>query len=175
MLSYALHKQAEYAPGIQQRDIFGDPTALQSKDLVKFFLQEHHADVAGKHFDLRLGDKNRKLYSWAVPKGLPEPKQKHFAKQTFLHDEGYGGFSGRIGAKYGRGRVYSRLKGSAYISKSDDNGITFFAKTDRGPERFRLQKLKNQHDWLLINATPEGGVDMTILPNEVAEEFFKNG
>jgi hypothetical protein len=142
------------APGIQDR-VYGDPTSLSTGDLVKFFVQEHQAQRSGLHHDVRLGNKNRKLFSWAVRKGLPKPGEKHLGKQTFLHDEGYGAFSGELKSKYGRGIVKSKIKGKALITNVDNNGITFVTTIEDRPQKFRIQKVKNDRNWLIINVTSD--------------------
>ena len=164
------------APGIQQR-IYGNPTDLSVGDLVKFYVQEHLAERAKLHTDVRLGNKKRKLYSWAVRKGLPEPGQKHFGAQTFLHDEGYGPFSGIIKSRYGRGLVTSKIQGKALITNVDDKGITFATATEGTPQRFRLQRLKGERDWLLINVTPTKSdkykkINYRHVPAEDVEQLF---
>jgi len=153
------------APGIQKRK-YGDPTSLSIGDLVKFFVQEHDAQRAGWHEDVRLGNKKRKLYSWALRKGLPKPGEKHCGTQTFLHDEGYGSFSGELKSKYGRGVVKSRIKDNALITNRDDKGITFTTGKDK-PQKFRLQKLKNG-GWLFINVSPKEEEQKEVRENKKA-------
>ena len=140
------------APGISKRK-YGDPTSLSIGDEVKFFVQQHDAERAGNHSDVRLGNKARKLYSWAVRKGLPPPGKKHYGAQTFLHDEGYGGFSGEIKSVYGKGFVQSKLKSKVIILNVDDKGLTFVTREDV-PQKYRLQRIDDaKRGWLLINVT----------------------
>lgn len=54
-------------------------------------IQEHHARVRGKHFDLRLNDPNSlHAYSWAISK-LPEPGEKVPAIEQPTHSKKYMG------------------------------------------------------------------------------------
>lgn len=165
------------AQGIPKKE-YGDPLTLQAGELVKLFAQQHQADRAGLHTDFRLGNNQGGLYSWAFRKGIPEPGKKHGGKQTYLHEESYGPFSGTIPEGYGKGTVTSTLKGKALITSVDRDGLTFVTAHERNPQRFRLQQTNaDDLSWLLINVTPtapveEPKVHYTRIPVEDVEKLF---
>jgi len=70
-----------------------------------FVVQEHIADRAGFHHDLRLEDGGA-LESWAIPKGIPITSgAKRLAIHTHTHPLDYKEFEGEITEGYGKGTV----------------------------------------------------------------------
>jgi hypothetical protein len=145
------------------REAFGIPDALDFGDLSKiapgqmldFVLQAHKAQRAGPHLDLRFGNEETGLYSWAVRKGLPEPKKKHLAIQQPQHEYSYRLFSGEITEGYGKGKVETEL-GTILIDKIDKDKVIFTRADKRDMQRFALVRVPKYGDkkWLLINITP---------------------
>lgn len=112
----------------------------------EFGVQEHHANRAGKHFDLRLGDpKSNKAYSWAV-RYWPKPGEKRLAIRQPDHTIPYMDWQGKIPTGYGAGTVKVKYRGQAAIQKSSPSKINFVV--DSG--KFTLIKTKGD-SWLLLN------------------------
>ena len=178
MVSTLLQKIAKaYAPGILAKKDMGNYKDLSIGDLVDYYEQEHHAVRSKKHSDIRVGTPATRLFSWAVRKGVPEPGKKHYAAQQPLHEHSYGSFEGMLPSGYGQGRVYSKVKGKALITNVDDTGITFVTAHGKYPERFRLQRMGEGKDWLLINVTPTKEVGLakehyTVVPKEDVKKLF---
>lgn len=74
----------------------GNLGKLLNNQVYDYVVQEHDARRAGLHHDLRFGNKDTGLYSWAVPKGIPDQGKKHLAVQQPLHRHSYGTFEGEI-------------------------------------------------------------------------------
>lgn len=144
---------SEQAKGIPNRNKYGNLSRVKPGTVVPYFVQEHDAERAGKHFDMRLGSSDgRELLSWALKKGVPNAGQKYKAIRQPAHSPEYGHWEGKIESGYGKGTVKSKEKGKAYIVDADGDHISFVTAHSRYPERFRLQKTKK--GWLLINTTP---------------------
>jgi len=143
---------AEYAPGIPDKKRFDPIESIPKDKVLQYVLQKHLAEKAGKHDDLRFGDKS--LYSWAVPKGLPAPGEKRLALRQPQHSPDYAGFTGDIKSGYGKGRVSTTDRGTVVVSKATPKQINFTIAHRKHPENFTLIKTKNDQ-WLLINTTPQ--------------------
>jgi len=148
-------KVSRAAKGIPSRDDYGDLDKLVP-GLYDYFLQHHVAKRAGPHYDLRIGDKEQGLHSWAVPKGMPKDK-KHLAIHQPLHSHEYGRFAGTIPKGYGAGSVHKADEGKVLITKISPGAIHFTTAHRKHPERFSLIKTKGKN-WLLINSTPKDAV-----------------
>jgi ATP-dependent DNA ligase len=111
---------------------------------------------AKKHLDLRIGDPERGLHSWAVRKGIPEPGEKYYAAHNPIHDFSYGQFEGLLPRGYGAGTVRKVRDQKILITKASPTSVHFTTASDRYPERFVLVKMQTEKDkdWLLINTTP---------------------
>ena len=116
--------------------------------------QEHDARRAKKHTDFRLGSPEHRLFSWAVRKGIPEPGQKHYSALQPKHSWGYKDFEGILPTGYGAGTVKKLRENKILITKASPDAIHFTTADVKYPERFALIKMKDDKDWLLINATP---------------------
>ncbi len=141
------------AKGLPNPKDYGAIKNLKPGQIVPLFVQKHDADVAGQHHDLRLGDNQNKLLSWAVPKGIPSPGEKRLSVSQPLHSKNYGSWEGEIKSGYGKGKVTSELQGKALVTDVDNDHVSFVTAHEKYPQRFRLQKTKK--DWLLINTTPD--------------------
>jgi hypothetical protein len=144
------------AMGIPDRGDFGDPAGVVPGEVLDYFIQHHDARRAGPHYDLRAGDRDRGLYSWATKKELPKPGDRPIALYPQpVHAYDYGGFSGQIGHGYGTGTVELRKKGKLLITGTTPNAIHF---STAGPgtqvKRYAMVKPRSEHDksWLLVRA-----------------------
>jgi hypothetical protein len=145
----------EKALGIPDRNKFGDLRNILKSDFYDLVLQSHEAERAGKHLDLRIGNPEIGLISWAVRKGLPEPGKKHLAIRQPLHEYSYKDFSGEITEGYGKGKVETEL-GTILIDKVSRNKLVFTRADKRNQERYALVRTPKygKDKWLLINITP---------------------
>jgi hypothetical protein len=152
------------AKGIPNRDQLGDLTTLQAGQLLDWYVQHHKAYRAGPHYDVRFGTPQTGLFSWAVPRGLPEPGSKHLALQQPIHAHSYGSWEGEIPrGKYGGGTVTSEDVGKVLVDKVEPDKISFTVAHKKQPERYVLIKPKGmwKTDWLLINTTPTQPIEYT--------------
>jgi hypothetical protein len=180
-LSNVLDSQ-EFAPGIRRsKRIYGLPNITQKK-LWTMVTQEHQADRAGLHWDLRLVDPNTAYaHSWAVPKArLPKPGDRPvLAVRTPTHTENYAtnfGMGGprQIGKGYGKGTVEIKNKEPVAIENSSENRIKFERNAGKNPETFVLFKTKDDK-WLLKNTTKTGSVNMSPYQKGYVEALNKMG
>lgn len=168
--------------GIPDRKDYGDITKLKSGALSNLIVQLHEAIQAKTHHDVRIGDSDLGLLSWAVRKGLPEPGKKHFASQQPAHTFGYSQFQGYIKpGGYGAGKVTKERDEKILITSVSPNKIHFSTASKKHPERFVLVKPKTfrEHGWLLINITPTKLTPYqkihytSIAPDKVEKELAK--
>ncbi len=154
------------AEGIPDRSNYGDYTKLPVNTLLDYIRQLHLADKAGPHTDIRFGNKEHGLHSWAVRKGLPEPKKKHLAVHQPVHSHDYGGFEGEITEGYGKGTVKKEDTGKLILTKVEPNKIHMVLASKRMPERYVLVKPEKfgEKDWLLMNVTPTQAVPYEKVP-----------
>lgn len=154
-LRYLLQKPAS-AKGIPSRKNYGDLAQLQPGDLLDYIIQQHDAEVAGPHKDLRMGSPELGLFSWASRKGVPGVGEKTLAVRQPLHSYGYRKFEGRIpSGRYGGGLVRKEREGKLLITRVSDQAI-HFTEGSTG-KRFTLFKPKGaDQNWLLSQtASPE--------------------
>lgn len=160
-----LEKTAESAKGIPDKEKASSPSRIDRfsdpDKLTEFVIQEHDADQAGKHYDLRIADPNKRNtgLSWAVPKAEePKPGDKKLAIQQPDHDTSYFDFTGEIEDGYGKGEVKQKRRTKAEILEANNDRVKFNLYDKRVPEEFLLQKTDDedgpQSNWLLINNTP---------------------
>jgi bifunctional non-homologous end joining protein LigD len=141
------------AIGLPDPEEYGELSSIRKGAILDLITQLHNAKRAGLHTDLRLGDVNKGLYSWAVRKGLPKDKSKHLAVQQPLHEYSYKDFEGTIPEGYGAGEVKLDLVGKALITSTSPHHISFVTAHNKYPQSFRLQHTKD-NNWILINTTP---------------------
>jgi len=133
----------------------GDFSRFREGDTLDLVVQEHRADRAGKHFDVRIGTKDTGLLSWATRKGIPGPSGKVALFQQPVHRHEYGQFEGEIASGYGKGTVRKHDSGKLLVTKVDKGSIHLTRSDKRFPERFVLAKPRGDNKrWLLINSTP---------------------
>jgi len=140
------------AVGIPDRSDTGDLSKIKAGELLDWIIQEHQADRAGRHLDVRLGDKDKGLYSWATRKGMPEAGKPTALFRQPLHSHDYGEFEGEIPkGSYGAGTVRQQERGKALVTETGPEGLSI--ATDRG--RWRLVAPKGDDDrWLVAKASP---------------------
>jgi uncharacterized membrane protein (UPF0127 family)/2'-5' RNA ligase len=147
----------DFAPGIPDREQYGEPTRhLTPGELVSYFVQRHRTlrRPDSEHLDLRLGTPETDLFSWAIPKGrMPEGKERLLAPQTQLHRYGYGDFQGDITRGYGAGQVRRADKGKVVITRVTPNTIQFTLAHTRIPTRYALIRMQTERgrEWLLVH------------------------
>lgn len=170
--------------GIPDKSNLGSHLDFNPGDLVTYVNSLHDAARAGKHNDLRLGDENLGLLSWAVRKGLPQigSNDKHLAVQQPIHDFKYKDFQGNIPSGYGKGDVKTEDLGEALITKTTPTSLHFTLAHKQLPERFALIKTnmgKQKNSWILLNTTPNKPLEVgkkryTSIDPDKAEEIIKN-
>jgi len=143
----------EFAPGLPSKAKTTNLPSVADKRW-PLVVQEHHAERAGKHFDLRLGNPGSGIgHSWALRK-WPDPGQKVLAVQQPDHTLAYFGFTGRIpSGSYGAGTVKKHRSEDVEIVSSSADKVTFNAYPGKGTEEFSLIRTMG-NKWLLINKTP---------------------
>lgn len=170
-------KSARSAVGIPDRDVLSDPSVLEPNKLYDLIIQKHKAQRAGTHYDIRIGDPEVNLLSWAARKPLPEkPKNKILAILQPLHEYSYKDFEGKIEEGYGKGEVNKEFEGKILITKVTPNSVHFTTAWNRFPERYVMAKGKG-NNWYIINVTPTEPipyekVKYTLVPSEQAEEVL---
>jgi len=111
-------------------------------------IQEHYADRAGKHHDVRIlqGDK---AVSFAVPKGLPAAGEKRLAIRQPDHTPDYMTWQGEIPkGQYGAGRVSLHDKQEVVTKTAPDR---VYLNIPKGPNKgnYVFIKTDGQHNWLI--------------------------
>src|SRR5512136_925778 len=160
-LSKTAQGRVEFAPGIPASKPISRLPAITSKTLNRWVLavQEHEAERAGKHYDLRLVDPDSgKAHSWAIPKAkLPLPGERLLAIQTFTHTPEYALHFGEkkpqtIGEGYGKGRVWMALKEPTDIIESSNNHVRFNVYQGKDINEYLLHRTKD-NKWMIQNVT----------------------
>jgi len=150
---------------------------LRPRQLQEYVLQEHKAQRAGHHYDLRLGGGPRDtFFSWALPKGMPRPGERpRLAVPTPLHTRQAATYKGRLSG-YGAGEVDIAKRGQVMVTEVGPGLVSFTIASERYPERFQLRKHNN--NWLLINTTPRAAwvsdqkVRYVKVPAEKVDQLF---
>lgn len=170
------------AKGIPDRDNFGDLSKINEGDILDLIIQKHEAERAGEHFDIRLGDKDRGLYSWATRKGLPANAGDRVGLfRQPMHSHEYGDFQGDIVDGYGKGRVSLHSKDKALVTSRHEDGSISLTTAGSNPVRYRLIPTKNE-GWLVVRGKdPDGPMHVkehmkSMTPEEAIAELkqYKN-
>ena len=88
-------------------------------------IQEHDAEQAGLHWDLRIGDLEIGLLSWVIPKCRMPVTEQLLAIKVNTHDWSYRHFEGEIKEGYGKGTVKLIYSGEIEIHSFSDRKISF--------------------------------------------------
>lgn len=141
----------------------------------EYALQKHEAEIAGTHYDLRLGADD-KIHSWAIRKGLPEPGRKYLAVQQPTHKREDLDFSGRILYGYGKGLQKLEERDQVDVLEATNDAIKFNRYKGRKTEKYKLIRTKG-NKWLIINYTPthksKGITDRPKYIDDVYENIDK--
>ena len=123
------------------------------KDIRVYVLHKHKADKAGLHYDFRY-ERNGKLYSWALPKGMPPIGEKRLAIYTEPHSMEWKNFEGKIPkGEYGAGEVEIYDKGNLeIIEEKPSEKITFILNGRRYEGKYSLVRL-DKEKWLMIKSS----------------------
>lgn len=147
-------KTGEFAPGIPDRNNLVPLPDVKKPLTWKMSLQEHHADRAGHHYDLRLIDPDTgHAHSWALPAAhMPEPGQSVLALQQPTHTSEYALNFGKdkeqaITEGYGKGRVKIKALDEIelYHSKPEAEGTRV---------RFNIYKSTGPEEYAIVNTGP---------------------
>ena len=176
-----LTKTAKSAKGIRDRAYYGDPATLPIGLPLIYSLQQHLAQRAGPHYDLRIGNE-KGLHSWAVPKGLPEPGGRHLAIHQPMHSPRYKDFEGEIPlGQYGGGTVKLADYGKVVVHRAGRGIIEFSVAHKKRPETYVLKRLNANKEWLLVNTTPTESrahkvhkkVHYRVIPEDKLDEVLQ--
>lgn len=148
-------KVEEYAPGLPRKKKITNPPKVSKPKMWMSVIQEHDAERAGKHFDLRLGDPKTGIgHSWAL-RYLPEPGEKRLAIQQPDHTLEYFKFQGTIPAGYGKGKVKIHTSENAEILEADNDKVIFNHYVGKDTNEYILRRTDG-NKWIIINRTPVG-------------------
>lgn len=181
-----LWKRAIHAPDEGKKIVLRDSPEVQRD--VEYVIQEHRANRAGRHFDLRLvlkDDRGQKTsVSWAIPmKGkragalrMPKPGEKWAAIRQPDHDVDYNVFEGRIpDGQLGAGTVKIWASGTADVHKIEDGNVHL--KILSGPAKGSYVLVSTHGDQGLIVSKKPEIVDVwtkppyTKRPREILDEL----
>jgi len=163
----------EFAVGIPMNKPMSIMPKINEPSVFEFGVHDHQSIKAGRHYDLRLGDrKSGKAYSWAIPSAtLPEPGERPvLAIPTFIHSIRYMDFEGIIGSGYGKGVVKLPHRGKAIIHYSSPQKVKFTANINGKPNTFVLFKPKDfKNSYLLMNVTHKEKTAQDFNPNIIQQ------
>ena len=112
-----------------------------------FVVQEHVADRAGHHFDLRLND-GQVLQSWVL-RYIPHSKgEKRLAIRMPEHPKEYEDFEGQIDEGYGKGSVSIWDQGEYDVVKASPGFYEVFLSGDKLVGHYDLKYWKDDK-WLI--------------------------
>ena len=143
------------AKGIPDRRVVTPVPEVTSRRVWEFGVHDHHADRAGRHFDLRLGDPATGIaHSWALPKSrMPEPGEKLLAVMQPDHTVEYMDFKGRIAEGYGKGRVDLHARDKVEVLYASEDRVRFNRYEGRTISEYVLVRMADKQ-WLVMNVTP---------------------
>lgn len=152
---------------------YGDIGQFQNDELLDYVVQEHNAQRAGKHNDVRFGDPSRGLMSWATRKELPEPGGKIGLFQQPLHRHSYMNFQGTLNG-YGSGTVRQKQKGQVKVVHVTP-GYIHLATSEDSPRHFALIKPGDEsRRWLMYNITKPPTEEPLAAPIKQAADAPKH-
>lgn len=174
----------QFAPGIPRQHFPGDISKIKAKQLLDYVIQQHDAKRRGLHWDIRLGNKQMGLFSWATnrnPLTLHEG-EKIPAARTNLHTHKYKDFEGEIPKGYGAGNVSKVHEGKALVTHVDGKVISFSTADKKHPERFTMLDLTPEYGdklWHMMKQTTPGETGAAkekykSLPEDKVIDYLKN-
>lgn len=157
---------AEFAPGIPAGRVIQPPPTIKSPRTLEFGIHHHHADRAGEHFDLRLGDtETGHAHSWAL-RYLPKPGERRLAVEQVTHTIPYMDWEGRIEKGYGKGEVALARRDKAEVISSSKGHVRFNVYSGKETEEYLLRRLRPENkNWALHNVTPSRTTSVAALPS----------
>jgi len=127
----------------------------KDKNKYRFVIQDHFADKAGRHFDLRLENNEGTLSSWAIPKHkLPSGKAKLLAVKTEDHPISYNKFEGEIPNGYGKGHMKIYDSGNYEEIESKKDSIIFKLNGKKETGSYTLFNT-DESQWLIMQHKKE--------------------
>jgi len=158
--------RAEFAPGIPAARVIKPIPRVKSTrpEVWGLTLQEHAAERAGPHADLRLVDNRGRAHSWAIPKGsLPDPGEKVRVIPQPTHTREYAERKGEFtipSGIYGAGTVRAPGLKPVEVVRSQPGLLRFnvYGGAKEGNQEFALIKTEKGSLLHNISATAERGV-----------------
>jgi len=146
--------QQEFAPGIPLSRAIQPIPAVREPISWQFGIHAHHAEKAGEHFDLRLGDpETGHAHSWAL-KYLPKPGDKRLVVQQPTHTLKYMDFKGRIESGYGKGDVDLARRDKTEIVSASNGHVRFNIYGGKETEEYLLRRqAPDSKNWIIHNLT----------------------
>lgn len=152
----------------KKRDKTPEPEGKVEKGRNKhrFVIQNHFADKAGQHFDLRLENDNGTLSSWAIPKHkLPKGKERLLAMKVEDHPLNYRSFSGEIPkGEYGAGKIKIHDSGTYDEISWSSSKIVFKLKGKKEKGAYKVFKTDGSK-WMIMETNED---DLEKLSKEAA-------
>ncbi len=150
--------------GLPDRSDYGDIASLKEDMLATLVRQRHAADRARLHEDMRIGGPSG-LYSWAVPKFMPDDASKRLAVEQPLHQWSYKDFQGRLKHGYGKGAVSKMEESPVVILKNTGDHIMFTRGDTKDAPIYNLRRTKDRN-WLLFIKKKDQPVQIRTYPKE---------
>ena len=88
-------------------------------------IQEHDAERAGLHYDIRIGDEKMGLLSWVIPKARLPDTEMLLAIKVETHAWNCRNFEGVIESGYGKGTMKLIYSGETEVFKLEDKKVSF--------------------------------------------------
>lgn len=143
----------DFAPGLPFKKEKTLPRFVVKPETWIVGVQEHSANRAGEHYDLRIADPEKGIAHSFAGKKWPEPGESTTYVHQPDHRPEYMSFSGEIESGYGAGQVKSKIISEAEILPSVSKVIKFNLYDQKIPEEFLLINTKGDN-WILSNRTP---------------------
>jgi hypothetical protein len=154
----AHYQEGELGPGVSKRAISSLPK-IGTPQVWEFSAHPHHAERAGSHIDIRLGNPETGIaHSFVLPRRteLPKPGESALVVPTYDHTIPYMDYTGTISTEYGKGKVEKgrRTQADVYHATPDDKPgakLRFNLYDSTHPEEFAIVRGKDR--WLIVNKT----------------------
>lgn len=170
-----LLKAAEFAPGIPDKTEFGNLLDLNKRKDNILITSKHDAQRAGPHLDIRIGNPEAGLMSWATKNSIPEISGSAIDLfQQPKHKYEYKDFSGTIDSGYGAGYVHPSKQYPILIDDLSENHLDFAVDLGSGLSRYKLiRSKKDNKTWHLINITPNPKLPPKLKYKTINEDQAK--